>query len=250
MTPKSTNKLARPKTPESPSLGARASCPRRGQDALAPESPESSGVRPSAPHHRTRLPHFEAGPLPQHICFRLADSLPQSLLQRLEHELQRLPEKERQDARRRHVEKVLDQGRGGCLLSRPEVAVLTRGALRHFDGDRYHLHGWVVMPNHVHALATLRGDNTLSGVVHSWKSYTALWGNAVLRRGGAFWSVDYFDRVARDEEHFAAALDYIHWNPVNAGLCAEPGDWQWSSYREKAAQKDSLGGSGILPTSP
>ena len=57
MTPETTNKPATPKTTESPSPGARASCPRRGQDALAPNSPESSGVRPSAPHLRTRLPN-------------------------------------------------------------------------------------------------------------------------------------------------------------------------------------------------
>ena len=212
----------------------RASCPGRGLYALAPYRPDTSAVRPSTSYHRTRLPHFEVGPLPQHICFRLADSLPQSLLRQLEDELQSLPETEQREEKRRRIETALDQGRGACLLSRPQVAALVRGALRHFDGDRYHLHGWVVMPNHVHALATLRGDNALSGVVHSWKSYTARHANAVLGLCGAFWSVDYFDRLVRDEDHFAATLDYIHWNPVTAGLCAEPGDWPWSSYRQQA----------------
>ena len=219
-------------------LGARASRPRRGQNALAPDSPATSSVRPSTPYHRTRLPHFEAGSLPQHICFRLADSLPQSLLQQWDDELRRLPETERHNERRRRIETVLDQGRGECLLRRPEVAALARDALRHFDGDRYHLHGWVIMPNHVHVLATLRGDNTLSGVVHAWKSYTAHRQNHILGRSGALWSADYFDRFMRDEAHFAATLDYIHWNPVRAGLCAEPGDWEWSSYREQAAGQD------------
>ena len=219
-------------------LGARASRPRRGQDALGPDSPATSGVRPSTPYHRTRLPHFEAGPLPQHICFRLADSLPQSLLQQWDDELRRLPETERQGERRRRIEAALHQGHGACALSRPEAAALARDALRHFDGDRYHLHGWVVMPNHVHVLATLRGDNTLSGVVHAWKSYTAHQQNQIGGRSGTFWSADYFDRFMRDEAHFAATLDYIHWNPVKAGLCAEPGDWQWSSYPEQAAEQD------------
>ena len=219
-------------------LGARASRPRRGQDALAPDSPATSGVRPSTPYHRTRLPHFEAGSLPQHICFRLADSLPQSLLQHWDDELRRLPETERHNERRRRIETALDQGRGECLLRRPDVAALARDALLQFDGDRYHLHGWVIMPNHVHALATLRGDNTLSGVVHAWKSYTAHRQNHILGRSGALWSADYFDRFMRDEAHFAATLDYIHWNPVRAGLCAEPGDWEWSSYREQAGERD------------
>ena len=221
-------------------LGARASRPRRGQDALAPHAlaPHAAGVRPSTPYHRTHLPHFEAGAVPQHICFRLADSLPQSLLEQWEDELRRLPEAEQQDERRQRIETALDQGHGECLLNRPKVAPLVRDALRYFDSDRYHLHGWVIMPNHVHVLVTLRGDNTLSGVVHSWKSYAAQQANQLLGRDGAFWYVDYFDRFMRDEEHFAATLDYIHWNPVKAGLCAEPGDWQWTSYHEQPPQQE------------
>ena len=230
-------------------LGARASRPRRGQDALAPSAlaphapPPSAAntarVRPSTPYHRTHLPHFEAGAVPQHICFRLADSLPQSLLEQWEDELRRLPEAEQQDERRQRIETALDQGHGECWLNRPEVAAMLRDALRHFAGDRYHLHGWVIMPNHVHVLVTLRGDNTLSGVVHSWKSYTAQQANQILGRTGAFWNVDYFYRFMRNEKHFVATLDYIHWNPVNAGLCAEPGDWQWTSYHEQSPQQEA-----------
>ena len=228
-------------------LGARASRPRRGQDALAPalvphahppSAANTTGVRPSTPYHRTHLPHFEAGPVPQHICFRLADSLPQPLLEQWEDELRRLPEAEQQDERRQRIETALDQGHGECWLNRPEVAALVRDALQHFDGDRYDLHSWVIMPNHVHVLVTLRGDNTLSGVVHSWKSYTAQQANQLLGRDGAFWNVDYFDRFMRDEKHFAATLDYIHWNPVKAGLCAEPDDWQWTSYHDQPPQQE------------
>ena len=120
--------------------GTRASRPRRGQNALAPIAP-ASGVVPSNQYHRTRLPHFEAGEVPQHICFRLADSLPQSVLQQWENELRRLPETEQQNTRRQRIEAALDQGHGACWLSRPEVAALVRDALRHFDGDRYQLHG-------------------------------------------------------------------------------------------------------------
>ena len=229
-------------------LGARASRPRRGQDALAPHAlpphtiappaANTAGVKPSTPYHRTHLPHFEAGAIPQHICFRLADSLPKSLLEQWEDELRRLPETEQQNERRQRIETALDQGHGECLLNRPEVAAQVRDALRYFDGDRYHLHGWVIMPNHVHVLVTLLGDNTLSGVAHSWKSYTAQQANQLLGRTGAFWNVDYFDRFMRDEKHFAATLDYIHWNPVKAGLCAKPDDWQWTSYHEQSPQQE------------
>ena len=237
-------------------LGTRASRPRRSPDqksmtaipqAGAPDSPppdarlaNTTGVAPSSPYHRTRLPHFEAGEVPQHICFRLADSLPRSLLRQWDDERRRLPDTRQESQRRERIEAALDQGHGACWLSRPEIAALVRDALRYFDGDRYHLHGWVIMPNHVHVLVTLRGDGSLSGVAHSWKSHTAHQANKILGRKGTFWHVDYFDRFMRDEKHFSTTLDYIHWNPVKAGLCAEPGDWQWSSYREQGQEAGHL----------
>ena len=234
-------------------LGTRASRPRRGQDALVPGKAlarsdaseavggaanvsadvgtvRSSGVAPSSQYHRTGLPHFEAGEVPQHICFRLADSLPQSLLGEWEEELQRLPETEQQNERRQRIEAALDQGHGACWLQRPEIATLVRGALCHFNGDRYRLHGWVIMPNHVHVLVTPLGDHSLSGVVHSWKSYTAKQANKLLGRSGPFWHADYFDRFMRDEGHFVTTLEYIHGNPVKAGLCRDPSAWEWTSY--------------------
>ena len=247
-------------------LGGRASRPPyRGQDALSPDpdpkAVNTTGVAPSSSYHRTHLPHFEAGAVPQHICFRLADSLPQSLLQQWDDELRRLPETQQRNQiegkmpsflRRQRIEAELDQGHGTCWLNHPEIAALVRDALRYFDGERYHLHGWVIMPNHVHVLVTLRDDYSLSGVVHSWKSYTAQRANKILGRNGAFWYVDYFDRFIRDEKHFATTLDYIHWNPVKAGLCAEPSDWKWSSYREQGQERghlalDKEGGTPSLP---
>ena len=258
-------------------LGARASRPRRGQDALVPGmglagsgareavgsapsdfenagSVRSSGVAPSSQYHRTGLPHFEAGEVPQHICFRLADSLPQSLLREREEELQRLPGTEQQNERRQRIEAALDQGHGACWLQRPEIATLVRGALCHFDGDRYRLHGWVIMPNHVHVLVTPLGDHSLSGVVHSWKSYTATRANKLLGRSGPFWHADYFDRFMRDEDHFVTTLEYIHGNPVKAGLCAAPSAWEWSSYHTwespRGGEHLAVFGEGGTPSLP
>ena len=223
------------------SLGPRASRPRQNDksncdEGKMPSIPEAeasdasfSGVSPSNPFHRTYLPHFEAGAVPQHICFRLADSLPQDLLLQWEEELQRLTENDRETERRRRMEAALDRGYGACWLRRPAVAVLVRDALLHFDGKRYRLHEWVIMPNHVHVLATPLDGTSLSGIVHSWKSYTAKQANKVLKRQGEFWQKDYFDRFMRDDEHYQATAEYIHRNPVMAGLCEKEEDWEWSS---------------------
>jgi hypothetical protein len=40
---------------------------------------------------------------------------------------------------------------------------------------------------------------------------------------------DYWDRYIRDESHYQRVVDYIHQNPVKAGLCRSPAEWSWSS---------------------
>ena len=67
--------------------------------------------------------------------------------------------------------------------------------------------------------------------MQGWKSYTAKEANRLLGRTGQFWQEDYFDRVIRNEKHLHSAADYIHYNPVKAGLCQQTADWRWSSYR-------------------
>ena len=186
---------------------------------------------PASQYHRSHLPHFEAGEVPQHICIRLADSLPQAVLARWRSELANLPVARHAAEMRERTEAALDQGHGACWLRHPQVASVVQETLLRFDNARYLLHAWVIMPNHVHALMTVLGGSYLSTILHSWKSYTAKVANRSLGRKGTFWQADYFDRVMRDEVHYAATVDYIHWNPVKAGLCAKPENWPWSSFR-------------------
>ena len=196
--------------------------------------------RPRNPWHRSRLPHFEAGETPQHIIFRLADSLSAEVFARWEAELARLPEDERAAEKRKRIEAHLDQGHGSCALGDPRIAEIVENALLHFDGSRYLLHEWVVMPNHVHVLITPLEGNTLSSILNSWKSFTAKQANRILGRKGAFWQEDYFDRVIRDERHWATAVAYVIDNPVKAGLCPKPEQWRFGSAwkRELAFEEE------------
>ena len=119
--------------------------------------------------------------------------------------------------------------RGTGALTMPEIAELVQRALLRFDGERYSLLAWCVMPNHVHALIESRPMHRLDRVVHSWKSFTAHAANKLLGRTTAFWAPEYFDRYMRDDMHFAATLAYIETTPVKAGLCREPREWAFSS---------------------
>ena len=207
--------------------------------------PASAGGTPAARknplqkrgwHSRGYLPHWDPGNRPVHVVLRLHDSLPQHLLTQWEEELRRTPDAT--DQRRRRIEAALDQGIGRCWLRKPAVARLVAEALTHFDGQHYHLHAWVIMPNHVHVLITTVATATLAEIEHSWKSYTAKQANRLLARSGQFWQKECFDRVMRNRRETAETKIYIEANPVAAGLCASIYDWPWSSAARNA---------GILP---
>jgi REP element-mobilizing transposase RayT len=157
-----------------------------------------------------RLPHFDSGETAQFITFGLADAIPKG---------------DRFDG----ADEKLDQGRGECLLSVPWIAELVVVALQHFHRSRYELHAYAVMPNHVHVLITQREGHRLGDIVKSWKSYTSRQANKTLGRSGELWRRDYFDRYIRNDCHFGAVLNYIHENPVRAGLVRKATDWKWPS---------------------
>ena len=180
-------------------------------------------------HSRGYIPHWEAGEISQSITFRLSDSLPGRLLEQWREELSHLPDDEAAVKRRARIEKALDLGQGAGRLSIPILGEFVENTLLHFDADRYLLHAWVIMPNHVHVLITPRGSHTLSNILHSWKSFTAKQANALLATKGAFWAPEYFDRAIRDETHYANTIAYFAINPVKAGLCKEPQHWRFSS---------------------
>jgi REP element-mobilizing transposase RayT len=85
------------------------------------------------------------------------------------------------------------------------------------------------MPNHVHTLIETRTGHPLDRVVHAWKSYTAKEANRHLKRDGAFWAPEYFDRYMCDDAQLAATRAYIEHNPVKGGLCREVSEWHFSS---------------------
>jgi putative transposase len=111
------------------------------------------------------------------------------------------------------------------------AAAIIETALLHFDGERYRTFAWCVMPNHVHVIVEQAEGWPLSGIVHSWKSYTANQINRVLGRAGALWHREYFERFMRDDDHLSATIAYVENNPVAAGLVERAQDWRWSSAR-------------------
>jgi REP element-mobilizing transposase RayT len=173
--------------------------------------------------YRRRLPHWEAEGRPLFVTFRLHGSLP----------FHRVFPPERLTSGQAFVamDQLLDHATSGPLhLRRPEMARLVVQALH--DGEsrfqRYQLHAFVVMPNHVHLLVTpaVRAREWLGPL----KGFTGHEANRILGRHGApFWQDESYDHVVRDDEEFAQVRRYIEWNPVRAGLAATAEEFPWSS---------------------
>jgi len=211
-----------------------AGLPRSASVPLAHRAAETAAL-----HIRDRghLPHWETEGGTYFVTFRLADSLPKSVLESFKFEREQIVRAAAQQEREltvaeqkrldelstERIETYLDSGAGACHLAKPEIAELVATALRHFDGDRYRLLAWCVMPNHVHVVFTPAPGQALQQILHSWKSYTAKKAIEVPRLRGAFWQREYYDHLVRDEADFYRVVNYVSDNPQKAHLK----DWPW-----------------------
>ena len=181
-----------------------------------------------------RLPHWQQKGAVYFVTFRLADSIPTALRDRWEEERQKWlgfhprpwsPEIETLYHKRfsAQMERWLDAGHGSCVLRNPEYAAVVDQAIRRFDGKRLSLIASVVMPNHVHAVLVQNGGYPVENLMRGWKSFSARSINRSLRRTGALWQRDYFDRMIRNQKHLDRCIHYIRSNPGKARL--RPGEY-------------------------
>jgi putative transposase len=189
---------------------------------------------------RGNLPHWFQPGVTYFVTFRTEDSVPQDVVRKWHQaraewlraqdidvrdhnwkkQLAGEPKLENEFNRTftRQFMEYLDRGYGACPLRDEAAAEIVASSLRHFDGERYHLGDFVVMPNHVHVLVGLVGDTEIEAQCESWKRYTALELNRRLGRKGRFWQEESFDHLVRSGDQFEALRRYIADNPKRAGL--------------------------------
>jgi len=91
------------------------------------------------------------------------------------------------------------------------------------------LMGYVLMPTHIHLISgSAQGGRGISRYVHSVKGRI----RETLQGKGKFWQDRYDDLLLKSEKQFRTKLNYIHYNPVRAGLVELPEEWIYSSYRD------------------
>jgi REP element-mobilizing transposase RayT len=185
------------------------------------------------------LPHWTCDEAIYHVVFRLDDSLPKSVVDSWRRERENIIATANQmgralseDEERRlaylfseKVERFLDESHGECLLKKPPVAEIVAKTLQFFEGERYTLHAWCVMPTHVHIVVEPAHDHQLQKIVHSWKSFTSHRINEMLERKGKLWRHEAYDHIIRSEKEYRFQLSYVLYNPAKAGLKNWP--WIW-----------------------
>jgi len=193
--------------------------------------------------YQRHLPHWRKEGALYFVTFRLADSIPLSVMEAwlddrrtwmraqglddsLPESLQRerylaIPEGvrrafEHEQARRYFLE--LDQCHGSCVLRFSEAAAFVAGALDYHHGNTMCCGDYVIMPNHVHAILAPFSGKLLERLLQSIKRYSAVRINALAGRKGTLWQKESYDRIVRDGRELARTREYIENNPCKARL--------------------------------
>ncbi len=203
---------------------------------LSDSSPTFKPLNKEAPIEKTRrfLPHWEQEGCTYFITWRMADAMPAAKRRQWQEEMdhwQRHHPKPWDDATWQEyhdtfegpIQQWLDAGHGSCALKQPALRDIIAASFRHYDGQRYHMGDYVIMPNHVHVLVTPLPGFTHREIVAAWKRYT---GHEILKftRGEApFWLEEKFDHIVRSPQQLAYYRRYLRENPEKAFL--KPGQW-------------------------
>ena len=184
--------------------------------------------------HSGDLPHWRQQDVWYFITFRLADSIPLHVVEKIkeereiwlkQHDINNLTATEKSEyytlfAKR--TEDWLNAGYGSCVLGDPKIAQIVENTLLHFNNQRYILDEYIIMPNHVHLLVKPLNNYLLPQILHSWKSFTASEINKALCKKGQLWMKESYDHIVRNQKAFFAIRDYIKNNPINVATTSPP----------------------------
>jgi REP element-mobilizing transposase RayT len=188
-----------------------------------------------------KLPHWSQAGTVCFITWRTFDSIPASVMRRWyadrddwlwrhgvnakavdwRAQLEDLDQRLRGEFARTFSERwhrQLDACYGSCHLRQPELSQIVSESLLKFDGERYELTDFVVMPNHIHLLAAFADESAMLKQCEGWKHYQAVRINRAIGRSGRFWQQDGFDHLVRSVEQFEALRRYVALNPTEARL--------------------------------
>jgi len=222
------------------------------------------------PSYRRNLPHIQPPGATFFLTFRLAGSLPQTLVDQWQNERRWLAHLQKTNPSHHEriktdferlwfgkFEAILDGASCGPLWLRDEqVAAQVAESLHYRDGKSYRLDAFSIMPNHVHTVfkplpagqavsfdppvdfegvkseAESLRSRSLASIMQSLKGYTAFKSNRLLSRKGEFWAHESYDHYVRNSEEWCRIVAYVLNNPVKAGYVDDWRKWKWN-YRRR-----------------
>jgi putative transposase len=109
----------------------------------------------------------------------------------------------------------------------------------------FHIHGWVVLPEHMHCVIELPPDD--ADFATRWRLIKMDFSKAlprterlskvrVARGERGIWQRRYWEHLIRDDADMQSHMDYVHFNPVKHGLVRRAADWPVSTFHELVKQ--------------
>ncbi|WP_276135144.1 REP-associated tyrosine transposase [Polluticoccus soli] len=139
-------------------------------------------------------------------------------------------------------------------LSRPHYKDIVVDSLKYCIANKgLTIHSWVIMNNHVHMIISAEGDSQLADIVRDFKKFTAaklleavdqssesrrswmMWLFGAAGRANTnnthyqFWQQDNHPIALNNHPIAQQKIDYIHDNPVRAGIVFAPEHYIYSS---------------------
>ena len=137
------------------------------------------------------------------------------------------------------------------LLARPEFRDIVIKSFKFLiDESRIKLHGYVIMPNHIHAIYTIVNPYILSAIFRDFHKYTSQQMIKLLRNEESnelllfestrkdriyqIWQTTHSPKQIESFPFFRQKLEYIHYNPCSERwkLCELPEQYPFSSARD------------------
>jgi len=187
------------------------------------------------------LPHLDQTGSLTFVTMRLADSMPKEVVTKWHHEIESwlvenglanrniedilgdpaVHPKRKQELKRfkhRRWHGHLDDCHGACPLRDPKLAEEVGKSLLHFNGMRYDLERFIVMPNHAHVLIQMRSGYELRKEFGGIMRFSGRTINRRMGKAGEFWQSEPFDHIVRSLDQFCYLQTYILENPLKARL--------------------------------
>ncbi len=212
--------------------------------------------------YRRNLPHIYPVGATFFITFRLQNSLPYSIINKLKEDFaiklievkaaQWLdPNAEilrQQKLFFKKYDSALDKIHNGVnYLKNPKVAKIVADKIHQYDGKFYELLCYCIMPNHVHLLidtsiqiqgkdpikVTDKEYTQVDKILKLIKGGSAYEINKLLNRRGEFWQKESYDHYVRSGKELSNIIWYIVKNPLKAGLVKDWEDYKFTYYMVK-----------------